>query len=99
MKNQVQNYPQGAAKIADEPVLAADEVKKYKLSAAQIKVIIKLKKGEIIHYVDGLNSKCFYHDSMKTINWNTIFKLEQLDLIVREYRRIALTDMGRSICS
>jgi hypothetical protein len=67
------------------------------LSKAQASVITKLQSGEILHYIDGIKPSCFFHQNIKLISWATIFKLEQLKLIVRKYRKVELTDSGRDL--
>lgn len=61
-----------------------------KLSKAQQSVIDYLKSGGIIHYIDGLNAKCFRSDNYRNISWATIYKLETLGLVKRTNRKIEL---------
>lgn len=63
---------------------------KIKLSPTQQKVIDTLKDGKIIHWVDGINAKCFYRDNHKTISWATIFKLEHMGLIYRDCKTMKI---------
>lgn len=57
----------------------------FKLSNAQKEVISTLQANEIIHYLSGINAKCFYsNNSMKTISWATIYKLEDYKLVERK---------------
>lgn len=67
-----------------------------KLSKKQSEVIQLMRDGIILHYISGFNSKCFFARDMKNINWNTIWKLEQLGLISRTERTIELTELGKT---
>lgn len=68
-----------------------------KLTEAQKKVITALQHGEKIHYMTGLYARCFYSRSFKNISWATIFKLEDLGLVVRGTGFINLTEYGKTI--
>ena len=79
-----------------KPVLNAVAVK---LSKAQKEVISTLQANEIIHYLSGINARCFYsNNTMKNISWATIYKLEDLKLVERKNGKVELTEQGRSYC-
>jgi hypothetical protein len=61
-----------------------------KLTTAQQEVIDRLKKGEVIHYISGMNSRCFFHNDMKRISWPTLIKLEKLNLVKRTHTKVVM---------
>ena len=80
--------------------------KKKKLSPSQQKIIKKLQEGKIIHYINGIDARCFYSTrgeysnesksgGFTNIPWPTIYKLEDLGLVARTTGRVALTEKGR----
>lgn len=71
--------------------------KKIKLSVLQRDILSRMRNGDKLHYMQGLNASCFFHKDMKNANWNSIGKLEDLGLIVRKDKYIELTELGREI--
>jgi hypothetical protein len=71
---------------------------KIKLSAKQREVIERLRNGDMVHYINGLNARCFYSGGANpNISWATIGKLEDLKLTTRTDKRVILTDLGKEI--
>lgn len=68
-----------------------------KLSAKQREVIKRLRGGDLIHYMDGLNARCFWYSNFKNVHWNTIFYLERHGLTHRGDRFVTLTELGKTI--
>lgn len=68
-----------------------------KLSTAQTTVIQKLQEGEKLHFITGLNARCFFGNM--NVWWNTITKLEGMGLISRneKERQVSLTDRGSTL--
>lgn len=65
---------------------------KHKFSSTQIWVMAKLKNGEVLHWIDGINARCFFPDA--NVGWPTIFKLEEIGLIERKDGKVELTEFG-----
>ena len=80
-----------------KPMLPAAAVKKVKLSETQKKLIKQMRDGNQLHYIDGIDAKCFLHSGNGNISWATISKLENMNLIERGYRRVELTELGKNI--
>jgi hypothetical protein len=71
---------------------------KLKLSAKQKEVIQRLRNGDAVHYLNGINARCFYSGGANpNISWATIGKLEDLNLTTRTEKRVILTELGKSI--
>ncbi len=75
--------------------------KKVKLSSTQIWVLYKLADGETLHYITGLNARCYFSENITTVSWPTIFKLEKIGLVARNEKagKIELTELGATIKS
>jgi len=72
------------------------EGKKLKLSEVQQEVIKKLRAGEVVHYISGIDARCFLNN--KNLKWATIHRLEALKLVERKHNRyIGLTELGKTI--
>lgn len=69
---------------------------KIKLSKIQAQVIQRLQSGERLHYLNGINARCFFGVE-KNVSWATIQKLEDLKLIDRKDRYVELTETGKNI--
>ncbi len=78
-------------------VLPAGADKKIKLSKAQKQLIQQMRDGNILHYMQGLNARCFFARSNRSESWATIHKLEMLNLIERGDRFVELTELGRNV--
>jgi hypothetical protein len=79
------------------PMLPAGAVNKIKLSKAQKQLIQKMRDSNILHYMQGLNARCFFARSNRSESWATIHKLEMLNLIERGDRFVELTELGRNV--
>lgn len=79
------------------PMLAGAAVKKINLSKAQKKLIQQMRNGNTLHYIPGLNSRCFFSGENRSESWATIHKLEMLNLIERSDKFVELTELGRNI--
>ena len=68
-----------------------------KLSPAQTTVLLKLQSGETLHFITGINARCFFRNM--NVWWNTITKLEGFGLITRneKERKVILTEKGAAI--
>ena len=77
--------------------MATQKDKKIKLSDKQKEVISRLRDGEIMHYMTGLNSYCFWSKTYKNVSWATIGRLEYLKLIERTKDKVELTELGKTI--
>lgn len=74
--------------------MANDNLKK--LSNAQKRLVRQMRDGNRLHYVRGLNARCFFAGG-KNESWATIYRLEILGLIERGDRIIELTELGRTV--
>lgn len=70
-------------------------MKEIKLSKKQKEVMKKLKNGDILHYLSGINPRCFF--ARMNVSWPTIHKLETAGLVERIGRYIELTCDGKTI--
>ena len=66
-----------------------------KLSKVQTEVIKRLKAKEVCHYESGLDGRCYFKD--KNISWATIFRLEDLHLVIRTGNKLVLTKQGEKL--
>jgi len=62
---------------------------KHKLSSTQVWVLERLSEGEVLHYLNGIDARCFFHTS-GNVSWATIYKLEALGLIKRVDNKVEL---------
>jgi hypothetical protein len=65
-----------------------------KLSATQVDVIRRLQAGEVLHFITGIDAKCFFNKG--NVAWVTIYKLEKIGLISRyeKQKKVLLTKRG-----
>lgn len=67
-----------------------------KLSSKQKEVIERLQKGDLLHHITGIHARCFFREGGRNIPWSTIFRLEELNLVVRTHNEIQLTENGKA---
>jgi hypothetical protein len=71
-----------------------------KISKKQKEVILLMREGTFIHWIDGLNSQCFLHSNMNfRLSTATTLKLEDLKIIEADENgnKFTLTELGKSI--
>ncbi len=73
---------------------------KIKLSPAQLEVLVEIKRGEILHFVGGINAYWFLSSRKNRANIGTIYRLMEAGLIMEDNERYPskaiLTDKGRA---
>lgn len=67
---------------------------KIKLSETQKDVVLKLQSGEVLHSITGINTRCFWHKSMRYVSIATICKLQKIGMVELGGKYVTLTDAG-----
>ena len=69
-----------------------------KISDFQKRIIQRLRDGDVIYFLNGLNARFFLGSNGVTINYNTVFRLEKLKLIeLLPDGKYLLTELGNEI--
>lgn len=70
-----------------------------KLSKAQSEIVRKMREGELLMYVGGIDPFCMWHHGYR-VNWSTVIALEAKGIIIRQMGNnelITLTPLGHQI--